>query len=89
MPRKVDYMKLSQDATNEIWAVTLNRKYRTPGAKKRAIEKEVRGALETALGVPSTTDGWAKDDLDQWAPIFGGEPKVAKENPYAKLGAIP
>lgn len=42
-------MKLSQDTTNELWSVTLCREYETPGAKKRAIELNIRAAIEAAL----------------------------------------
>jgi hypothetical protein len=54
----MDYLQLSQDATNEIWSVILRQNFPSPGAKKRAIEREIRCAIETALGIPSTVDGY-------------------------------
>lgn len=52
-----ELLKLSQDTTNELWMVTLRRDYNTPGEKKRAIEREIRAALEYALGYKDTTSG--------------------------------
>lgn len=71
--------KLAQSAANEIWRVKLHRSYPTPGAMKRAIEAEIRSALEQALGLPSTTDGH-EEGID---PLYGMPCKKPKENPYA------
>lgn len=75
-----DYMKLSQDATNELWSVVLRRDYETPGAKKRAVERVIRGAIESALGVPSTVDGH-EEGID---PLWGQPSPTPKPNPYAR-----
>lgn len=81
--------RLSQDATNELWSVTLRREYKTPGEKKRAIERVIRGAIETATGSPSTTSGWSEDDIDGYVPIFGpGNPPRSKENPFARRATL-
>lgn len=71
-------MKLSQDTTNEIWSITLRREYETPGARKRAIERNIRAALETALGLPSTIDGHE----DGVTPIGEATDHIPKPNPY-------
>jgi len=74
----VDYMKLSQNTTNEIWSVILKTPYSTPGAMKRAIEQEIRGAIETVLGLPSTVDGH-EDGMD---PLYGELSDTPLSNPY-------
>lgn len=74
--------KLSQDATNELWSVTLRRQYETPGEKKRAVERVIRGALEAALDAPCTVSGHeAEVDVP---PIFGYVTDVPRvtPNPY-------
>lgn len=79
-----DYMKLSQDAANEIWSVILRREYKTPGARKRAIEREIRSALEKALCLPSTTEGFE----DGLCAMELNPTSIPKPNPYAS-GAAP
>lgn len=74
----IDYMKLSQDTTNEIWSVILRRQYDTPGDKKRAIERQIRSALETALKLKSTVDGWE----DGMQPITGRPTAQILPNPH-------
>lgn len=74
---KNDYMKISQDTTNEIWSVTLRRNYDTPADKKRAIEYEIRSALEKVLNVPSTLDG-----TESGLNFYGEDCKKILDNPY-------
>ena len=76
--------KLAQDTTNELWAVTLRREYATPGEKKRAIEREVRAALENLAGIPSTVDGFP-DGVD---PILGEDAPRPLPNPYANTARM-
>lgn len=78
---KVDHMKLSQDATNEIWSVILRAKHRTPGEKKRAIEREIRATLEHALGLPCTVSGTETGFNGLGEPCA----KIAP-NPYSNAG---
>lgn len=74
---RVNYMKLSQDATNEIWSVILRGDYEKPAARKRAIEREIRATLEAALGLPSTVDG-----NESGFNIYGEPCPKVKPNPY-------
>lgn len=55
--KKAKLLKLSQNATNEIWSSIMRGTFPTPGAKKRAIEHAIRGAMEELTNLPSTVDG--------------------------------
>ncbi len=84
MNKRTRVFKLSQDATNEIWSVTMQRNYRTPGDKKRAIELVIRSALEELAGLKSTCDGY-EDGVD---PVFGKTTTRPQRNPFAG-GTVP